>query len=128
MGVLLYLTNHGAYYTLAYMLDVNKTVYVKCQTMCMFLQEVQKMKNIDELEAFMLKHGENIVDMMGAEIDRIEMKLRVSSLTSLETQMFLNNAVKVRTNLFCLAGFISLDILREQIRGCGQFVIWYTHL
>jgi hypothetical protein len=94
----------------------------------MFLQEVQKMKNIDELEAFMLKHGENIVDMMGAEIDRIEMKLRVSSLTSLETQMFLNNAVKVRTNLFCLAGFISLDILREQIRGCGQFVIWYTHL
>ena len=36
------------------------------------------MKNIDELEAFLLKHGENIVDMMGAEIDRIEMKLRVS--------------------------------------------------
>lgn len=26
----------------------------------------------------MLKHGENIVDMMGGEIDRIEMKLRVS--------------------------------------------------
>jgi hypothetical protein len=25
----------------------------------------------------MLKHGENIVDMMGGEIDRIEMKLRV---------------------------------------------------
>jgi hypothetical protein len=66
----------------------------------MFLQEVQKMKNIDELEAFMLKHGENIVDMMGAEIDRIEMKLRVSFLTSLETQMFLSNAVKVSTNLF----------------------------
>jgi hypothetical protein len=40
------------------------------------------MKNIDELEAFILKHGENIVDMMGAEIDRIEMKLRVSTLIS----------------------------------------------
>lgn len=26
----------------------------------------------------MLKHGENLVDMMGGEIDRIEMKLRVS--------------------------------------------------
>lgn len=26
----------------------------------------------------MLKHGETIVDMMGGEIDRIEMKLRVS--------------------------------------------------
>lgn len=28
----------------------------------------------------MLKHGENIVDLMGGEIDRIEMKLRVSDL------------------------------------------------
>ena len=47
--------------------------------MCViYLQEVNNMKNIDELEAFLLKHGENIVDMMGAEIDRIEMKLRVS--------------------------------------------------
>jgi hypothetical protein len=61
----------------------------------MLLQEVQKMKNIDELEAFMLKHGENIVDMMGAEIDRIEMKLRVSTLTPLETQVFLSDTVKV---------------------------------
>jgi hypothetical protein len=66
----------------------------------MLLQEVQKMKNIDELEAFMLKHGENIVDMMGAEIDRIEMKLRVSTLTSLETQTFLSTALKVITNFF----------------------------
>ncbi|KAJ9597059.1 hypothetical protein L9F63_027051, partial [Diploptera punctata] len=40
------------------------------------VREVNNMKNIDELEAFLLKHGENIVDMMGAEIDRIEMKLR----------------------------------------------------
>ena len=42
-----------------------------------FLQEVRKFKDIDELEAYMLKHSENIVDMMGGEIDRIEMKLRV---------------------------------------------------
>lgn len=35
-------------------------------------------QTIDELEAFMLKHGEHIVDLMGGEIDRIEMKLRVS--------------------------------------------------
>lgn len=28
----------------------------------------------------MLKHGEAIVDMLGGEIDRIEMKLRVKSL------------------------------------------------
>lgn len=52
------------------------------KAVCILLQEVQKMKNIDELEAFILKHGENIVDMMGAEIDRIEMKLRVSTLIS----------------------------------------------
>lgn len=36
--------------------------------------------NIDKLEEFMLKHGENIVDMMGGEIDRIEMKLRVCKI------------------------------------------------
>jgi zinc transporter 9 len=53
----------------------------------MLFQEVQNMKTIDEMEAFILKHGENIVDMMGAEIDRIEMKLRVSTLTSSGAQM-----------------------------------------
>ena len=35
------------------------------------------MKTIDDVEAFLLKHGENIVDMLGGEIDRIELKLRV---------------------------------------------------
>lgn len=35
------------------------------------------MQNIDEFETFMLKHGENIVDMLGGEIDRIEVKLKV---------------------------------------------------
>lgn len=30
----------------------------------------------------MLKHSENIVDMMGGEIDRIEQKLRVSSIVN----------------------------------------------
>ncbi|XP_043478259.1 zinc transporter 9 isoform X2 [Leptopilina heterotoma] len=40
------------------------------------LEEVKKMQNIDELEAFLLKHGENIVDLLGGEIDRIEVKLK----------------------------------------------------
>ncbi|XP_014232252.1 zinc transporter 9 [Trichogramma pretiosum] len=40
------------------------------------LDEVKKMQNIDELESFLLKHGENIVDMLGGEIDRIELKLK----------------------------------------------------
>lgn len=38
------------------------------------------MQNIDELEAFLLRHGENIVDMLGGEIDRIELKLKVSKI------------------------------------------------
>lgn len=46
-------------------------------------QEVKTFQTIDELEAFLLKHGESIVDLMGGEIDRIEMKLRVSSLHKL---------------------------------------------
>ncbi|KYM81222.1 Zinc transporter 9 [Atta colombica] len=38
--------------------------------------EVKSMQTIDELETFLLKHGENIVDMLGGEIDRIELKLK----------------------------------------------------
>lgn len=43
-------------------------------------QEVKSFSTIDELETFILKHGENIVDLMGGEIDRIEIKLRVCSI------------------------------------------------
>jgi zinc transporter 9 len=39
--------------------------------------EIQSINNVQECEAFMLKHGENIVDRVGAEIDRIERNLRV---------------------------------------------------
>lgn len=38
---------------------------------------MKKIETIDDVEAFLLKHGENIVDMLGGEIDRIELKLRV---------------------------------------------------
>ena len=38
---------------------------------------MKSFQNTDELEQFLLNHGENIVDLMGGEIDRIEMKLRV---------------------------------------------------
>jgi len=37
------------------------------------------MQNIDEFEAFLLGLGENIVDMIGGEIDRIEMELKVGT-------------------------------------------------
>lgn len=42
-----------------------------------YLQVVKTFQTTDELEQFLLNHGENIVDLMGGEIDRIEMKLRV---------------------------------------------------
>ena len=42
------------------------------------LYEVTDMTDIKELEAFMLKHGEAIVDMLGGEIDRMELNLKVS--------------------------------------------------
>lgn len=35
------------------------------------------MTDIKELEAFMLKHGEAIVDTLGGEIDRMELNLKV---------------------------------------------------
>jgi len=38
-------------------------------------EEVRGFHSIDQLNEFMLKHGENIVDIMGDEIDRIEMNL-----------------------------------------------------
>ena len=31
----------------------------------------------EQVELFMLKHGEAIVDMLGAEVDRIEQNLKV---------------------------------------------------
>lgn len=41
-------------------------------------QEIQQVKNFEELEIFMLKHGENIIDTLGAEVDRLEKELKVS--------------------------------------------------
>lgn len=41
---------------------------------------VKSFRTTDELENFLLDQGENIVDLMGGEIDRIEMNLRVSTL------------------------------------------------
>lgn len=39
---------------------------------------MQNVKTIEEVEAFVLKHGENIVDLLGAQVDRIEKTLKVS--------------------------------------------------
>uniref|UniRef100_H0UTS4 Proton-coupled zinc antiporter SLC30A9, mitochondrial n=1 Tax=Cavia porcellus TaxID=10141 RepID=H0UTS4_CAVPO len=38
--------------------------------------EIQEVKSPEELETFMLKHGENIIDTLGAEVDRLEEELK----------------------------------------------------
>lgn len=53
--------------------------YLESVDLSILLKEVQSFTTAEELETYMLKHGENIVDKMGGEIDRIEMKLRVRS-------------------------------------------------
>lgn len=45
------------------------------------LQDIQQVKTPEELENFMLKHGENIIDTLGAEVDRLEKELKVLKYT-----------------------------------------------
>ncbi len=40
------------------------------------LGEVKAITTEQELELFLLKHGENIVDCLGEQVDRIERKLK----------------------------------------------------
>ncbi|XP_055855744.1 proton-coupled zinc antiporter SLC30A9, mitochondrial isoform X2 [Episyrphus balteatus] len=50
--------------------------YLDKQELNELLKAVKSFQTVEELELFLLTHGENIVDLMGGEIDRIEMKLR----------------------------------------------------
>jgi zinc transporter 9 len=49
--------------------------YLEKHDMPKLFEQVQGFTSIDQLQEFLLQHGENIVDMMGDEIDRIESKL-----------------------------------------------------
>uniref|UniRef100_A0A6I8ND86 Proton-coupled zinc antiporter SLC30A9, mitochondrial n=1 Tax=Ornithorhynchus anatinus TaxID=9258 RepID=A0A6I8ND86_ORNAN len=50
--------------------------YLEKQDIDQMLQEIQGVKTLEELETFMLRHGENIIDTLGAEIDRLEKELK----------------------------------------------------
>ncbi|XP_033252377.1 zinc transporter 9-like [Drosophila miranda] len=50
--------------------------YLDKQDLAKLLTTVRGFQKVDDLETFLLAHGENIVDLMGGEIDRIEMNLR----------------------------------------------------
>ncbi|XP_041705999.2 zinc transporter 9 isoform X2 [Coregonus clupeaformis] len=50
--------------------------YLEKQDIEQILHDIQQVKTTDELENFMLKHGENIIDTLGAEVDRLEKELK----------------------------------------------------
>lgn len=50
--------------------------YLDTQDLELLLEEVMNIETIEQLDAFMLKHGENIVDLLGAQVDRIESSLK----------------------------------------------------
>ncbi|XP_053109673.1 zinc transporter 9 [Hemicordylus capensis] len=50
--------------------------YLEKQDIEQLLQDIQQVKTLEELETFMLKHGENIIDTLGAEVDRLEKELK----------------------------------------------------
>uniref|UniRef100_A0A8C8HWC9 Proton-coupled zinc antiporter SLC30A9, mitochondrial n=1 Tax=Oncorhynchus tshawytscha TaxID=74940 RepID=A0A8C8HWC9_ONCTS len=50
--------------------------YLEKQDIEQILNDIQQVKTTDELENFMLKHGENIIDTLGAEVDRLEKELK----------------------------------------------------
>ncbi|MEQ2194124.1 hypothetical protein XENOCAPTIV_023933 [Xenoophorus captivus] len=51
--------------------------YLEKQDIDQILNDIQQVKTPEELENFMLKHGENIIDTLGAEVDRLEKELKV---------------------------------------------------
>ena len=45
-------------------------------------QDIRGMNTPEELENFMLKHGNEIIDTLGGEVDRIEKNLKASVIVS----------------------------------------------
>lgn len=41
------------------------------------MQDVQSFNSVVEMEKFLLEHGEQVIDVLGAEVDRIELEIKV---------------------------------------------------
>lgn len=65
------------------------------------------MKTPEELETFMLKHGENIIDTLGAEVDRLEKELKVRYIHYDIIAIFLST-YSVRPYANCITCIFSL--------------------
>lgn len=50
--------------------------YLSKKNIPQLLEEVKLIKSPAELERFMLQHGENMVDLLGEQVDRIEKNLK----------------------------------------------------
>lgn len=50
--------------------------YLSQRDLNAMLAEIKSITTNDDLERFMLKHGENIVDCLGEQVDRIEKELK----------------------------------------------------
>ena len=50
--------------------------YIIRQDMSLVLEDCNLVGDEKQLEAFLLKHGEQMVDCLGAEVDRIERNLK----------------------------------------------------
>ncbi|CAF4705333.1 unnamed protein product [Rotaria socialis] len=59
--------------------------YLEKNDIQVILDEMRKIDTIELAETFLLKHGENIVDRVGAEIDRIERNLRRNKIFHIGT-------------------------------------------
>lgn len=91
---------------------------------------MQSFRTHEEVETFLLDQGENIVDLMGGEIDRIEMNLRVSTLLKSYYQTFNNiyliffrqNSRKFVTSIlkFFDIPLASWCIVIDELRMCSK--------
>lgn len=101
------------------------------------------MKTLEELEAFMLKHGENIIDTLGAEVDRLEKDLKVkfsclvqnvySDIFQTVSLLLLLGIVYVNTRGKEVVDFnanslavVSLNSAQQQT--CALFCIWLSFI
>ena len=53
-----------------------------------WLQEVQKLTTVPELELFLLEHGEEVIDMLGQQVDRIEKNIKVMWLVTIHALVY----------------------------------------
>lgn len=92
---------------------------------CFLLQEIQQVKTPEELENFMVKHGENIIDTLGAEVDRLEKGLKVFNVPLLSPG-WRNNISHLSLNRFvCNRILVLISLTKTVMKNDGQRTFFY---